>query len=119
MSGRCTRICSEEVCEADIDTLQSLIDKSLISRQAIRFSMLETVREYAAEQLRRRGEAPLLAEKHADYLITLAEAAGAGSVRERQAAERALSVQPSAARRVQPAPPNDFSRSLSLWRASF
>ena len=76
--GGCTLEAAEEICEADIDTLQSLIDKSLVSRQANRFLMLETVREYAAEQLRRRGEAPQLADRHADYFITLAEAAGKG-----------------------------------------
>ena len=48
---------AEEICDADIDTLQSLIDKSLLRRQGERFWMLETIREYAAEQLEQHGEA--------------------------------------------------------------
>ena len=49
--GGCTLEAAEEVCDADIDTLQSLIDKSLLRRQGERFWMLETIREYAAERL--------------------------------------------------------------------
>src|SRR4029078_312731 len=51
--GGCTLEAAEEICQADIDTLQSLIDKSLLRRQGERFWMLETIREYAAEQLAR------------------------------------------------------------------
>ena len=35
--------------------------------------MLETIREYAAERLERHGEAVVLAGRHADYFIALAE----------------------------------------------
>ena len=77
--GGCTLEAAEEICEADIDTLQSLIHKSLLGRQAERFWMLETIREYAAEQVERHGEAEVLAERHADYFIALAEAAGRGA----------------------------------------
>ena len=52
--GGCTLEAAEEICEADIDTLQSLIDKSLLRRQGERFWMLETIREYATERLERR-----------------------------------------------------------------
>jgi len=41
--------------------------------------MLETIREYAAERLERRGEAVMLADRHADYFIALAEAAARGA----------------------------------------
>jgi predicted ATPase len=43
---------AQVLCEAELDTLQSLIDKSLLQRtDDARFFMLETIREYAAAQL--------------------------------------------------------------------
>jgi predicted ATPase/class 3 adenylate cyclase len=77
--GGSTLKAAEEICEADIDTLQSLIDKSLLRRQGERFWMLETIREYAAERLERHGEAVVLADRHADYFIALTEAAARGA----------------------------------------
>ncbi|HEY7259145.1 MAG TPA: adenylate/guanylate cyclase domain-containing protein, partial [Gaiellales bacterium] len=70
---------AEEICEADIDTFQSLIDKSLLRRQGERLWMLETLREYAAEQLELHGGASALADRHADYFIGLAEQATRGA----------------------------------------
>jgi predicted ATPase/class 3 adenylate cyclase len=77
--GGCTLEAAEEICEADIDTLQSLIDKSLLRRQGERFSMLETIREYAAERFGRHGEALVLADRHADYFIALTETGARGA----------------------------------------
>ena len=77
--GGCTLEVAEEICEADIDTLQSLIDKSLLRRQGERFWMLETIREYAAERLERHGEAAVLAGRHADYFIALTETGARGA----------------------------------------
>jgi predicted ATPase/class 3 adenylate cyclase len=77
--GGSTLEAAEEICEADIDTLQSLIDKSLVRRQGERFLMLETIREYAAEWLERHGQSALLADRHADYFIGLTEAATRGA----------------------------------------
>lgn len=43
---------SEQVANANLDLLQSLIDKSLVRRSELgRYAMLETIREFAAEQL--------------------------------------------------------------------
>jgi predicted ATPase/class 3 adenylate cyclase len=43
---------AERVCEADVELQQSLVDKSLVRRwESGRLGMLETVREFAAEQL--------------------------------------------------------------------
>src|SRR4051812_5871929 len=43
---------AERVCEADVELLQSLLDKSLVRGwESGRFGMLETIREFAAEQL--------------------------------------------------------------------
>ena len=76
--GGCTLEAAEEVCDADIDTLQSLIDKSLLRRQGERFWMLETIREYATERLEERGEEDELRRRHADYFLSRAEDAAAG-----------------------------------------
>src|SRR5438105_15882128 len=47
-AGGCTLESAEELTEADVDTLQSLVDKSLLRRTKGRFWMLETIREFAA-----------------------------------------------------------------------
>jgi len=75
-AGGCTLDAAEAVCEADLDTLQSLVDKSLIRvREDTRFWMLETIREYAAEQLGESGEAEELRRRHAEHFLALAEEA--------------------------------------------
>lgn len=77
-AGGCTLEAAETVCEADVDALQSLVDKSLLRRRGERFWLLETVREYARERLEERGEADTVAEAHADYFFSLAERAWRG-----------------------------------------
>ena len=74
--GGCTLESAEEVCDADLDTLQSLVDKSLVRvREDDRFWMLETIREYAAERLEESGEADELRRRHAEHFLALAEEA--------------------------------------------
>jgi predicted ATPase/class 3 adenylate cyclase len=71
--GGCTLEAAEQVCDADIDVLQSLVDKSLVRvREGGRFWMLETIREYAAEQLEESGEAEELRRRHAQHYLVLA-----------------------------------------------
>ena len=77
--GGCTLAAAEEVCEADLDTLQSLIEKSLLRRQGQRFWMLETIREYAAERLGQRGEEHAMRRRHADHFLGLVEDAAVGA----------------------------------------
>ncbi|HEY2940633.1 MAG TPA: tetratricopeptide repeat protein [Gaiellaceae bacterium] len=68
---------AEEVCGATLDSLSSLIDQSLLRRTAEgRFFMLETIREFAGEQLEERPDAEELRGRHADRLLRSAEAAG-------------------------------------------
>ena len=59
-AGGCSYEAAEEIADADPDTLQSLLDKSLLrkreSRSVPRYWMLETIREYAAEQLAATGD---------------------------------------------------------------
>jgi predicted ATPase/class 3 adenylate cyclase len=65
----CTLDAAEQVAGADLDILESLLDKSLLRRSGERFWMLETVREYATEQL----DDAALARRHAEYYLALAE----------------------------------------------
>jgi predicted ATPase len=80
-AGGCTIEAAEQVCATDIDTLASLVDKSLVRRASSdavaepRFWMLETIREYAAERLESRGEAIELRRRHAAHFLALAEQA--------------------------------------------
>jgi predicted ATPase/class 3 adenylate cyclase len=75
--GGCTLEAAEAVGEADLDTLQSLVDKSLLRHANERFWMLETIREYAAERLGESGQAEELRRRHAHHLLALAEKAQA------------------------------------------
>jgi len=73
--GGCTLAAAEAVADADLDTLQSLVDKSLLRHADERFWMLETIREYALEQLEVAGEGDELRLRHARYFVELAVAA--------------------------------------------
>ena len=83
--GGCTLESIEALCSpgGDLDVLEalsSLIDKSLV-RQRVdargegRFSMLETIREYAYEQLKSSGESEAAQHGHALHYLELAERA--------------------------------------------
>lgn len=75
----------EGVCPTDsdidwIETLATLVDWSLVQRGPVadgeaRFTMLETVREFALEQLTVSGEFDDAAQAHAEYYVTVAESA--------------------------------------------
>ena len=64
---------AEHVAEVDFETLASLVEKSLVREREGRFSMLETVREYALDRLAERGESDELGRRHAQYFVDLAE----------------------------------------------
>jgi predicted ATPase len=72
-AGGCTLEATELVAQADLDTLQSVVGKSLLRHTQERFWMLETIREYAAERLEQSGEADELQRRHAEYFLALAE----------------------------------------------
>jgi predicted ATPase/class 3 adenylate cyclase len=65
----CSLGAAEEVCEADLDTVTALIDKSLLRREGDRYSMLETIGEYALEQLEASNEADAIRRRHAEYYL--------------------------------------------------
>ena len=73
--GGCTLEAAEEVCGADLDTLQSLVEKSLLRFTNERYWMLETIREYASERLEDSGEAEELRRQRGDYFLAFAEEA--------------------------------------------
>jgi predicted ATPase len=74
-AGGSTLEAAEEVAEADLDTLQSLVDKSLIRFADGRFWMLETMREFALERLEETGGGEDLRHRHSAYFLELGELA--------------------------------------------
>jgi predicted ATPase/class 3 adenylate cyclase len=71
------------VCEAELDTLQSLVDKSLVRRWGSgRFGMLETVHEFAGERLAASGEAEYVGLRHAEHYLAVATSANVAEVSE-------------------------------------
>jgi predicted ATPase/class 3 adenylate cyclase len=75
--GGCVLEAAEEVAGADLDTLQSLVEKSLLASTDERYRMLETIREYAAERLDESGDGDETYERLAVPLLALAAAEGA------------------------------------------
>ena len=76
-------VCADLGDEPPVDVLaglESLLDKSLLRRQQetesrARFTMLETIREYALEVVRERDELAELRRRHATYYLELVETA--------------------------------------------
>jgi tetratricopeptide (TPR) repeat protein len=71
----CTLEGAEAVAGADLDTIQSLVEKSLVRHVEERFRTLETIRQYAADQLDAAGETDAVQRRHAEFFLALAEAA--------------------------------------------
>ena len=74
--------CGPDQARDVLDGVGSLVDKSLLRQgEGIaaepRFTMLETIREYAAEQLAAAGREEALRERHAAWFVGVAEQAGA------------------------------------------
>jgi predicted ATPase/DNA-binding CsgD family transcriptional regulator len=77
-------VCAGELLAADtlFDTLGRLVEKSIVvcEQDGHRYRMLDTIREYGAEQLALLGEQDELRRRHRDYFLGLAERAAAGSL---------------------------------------
>jgi predicted ATPase len=75
-AGGCTFGTAEAVVDADPDTLQSLLDKSLLRRRDAelepRYWMLETIRSYAAEKLDLHDDSNDYRRRHAEWIRGLA-----------------------------------------------
>jgi predicted ATPase/class 3 adenylate cyclase len=75
--GGCTLETAEIVCDADLDTLASLLDKSLLRRRTgrlgeERYWILETIREFAVERLGESGFEDDLRRRHAERMVEIA-----------------------------------------------
>ena len=74
-AGGCTLESAVEVTDAKVDTLQALVDKSLVRRTVERYWMLETIREYASERLESDKDRETIRDRHLDHFLALAERA--------------------------------------------
>jgi predicted ATPase len=74
--GGCTLEAAEDVCGADLDVLQALVEKSLLRFSNTRYWMLETIRELAEEKLEGSDEHEKLRRRHAEYFLELAQSLG-------------------------------------------
>ena len=79
-AGGATTEAAGAVTGADLDALQGLVDKQLLLRHhgagpGSRLSMLETVREYASEQLNTDPDVAQVRERHCRHYLALAERA--------------------------------------------
>lgn len=85
LSGSFTIDAAEAVCGEEseqwelLDALARLVDRSLVGMRetdgVARYSLLETVRQYAAERLQARGEESLFRKRHAAFFHALVCAA--------------------------------------------
>jgi predicted ATPase/class 3 adenylate cyclase len=77
--GAVEAVCGDALGGDVLDLLSELVDKSLVrssgSGDEPRFSMFETIREYAVERLAESGERDDLRRRHATYFHDLAERA--------------------------------------------
>jgi predicted ATPase/class 3 adenylate cyclase len=97
---------AEAVCSAELDVLQSLVDKSLLRHgEDGRFFMLATISEFVLEKLRDLSDASSLRRRHDDYFLAVAEELDA---RERLSGMRDLSAESL----------NRFERELPSFRAT-
>ena len=83
-AGGWTLEAAEKVCAAPpvdlLETLSALVDKSLVTLTGVetpvpRYSMMDVIAEFAAEQRDRYGETLELARSHAMYFVAFAERA--------------------------------------------
>jgi predicted ATPase/DNA-binding CsgD family transcriptional regulator len=76
------QVCAGEGVDRDrlLDLLGALVDQSLVIAEeggsAVRYRLLETVRQYGLEQLAEAGEEDALRSRHRDFFLALAEQAG-------------------------------------------
>ncbi len=71
-------VCMENLSLDLLEGMASLLDKNLVKQETgsdvnLRFMLLETIREYALEQLSVSGELETLQQQHVNYFLALAE----------------------------------------------
>jgi predicted ATPase/DNA-binding CsgD family transcriptional regulator len=86
-AGGCSLEAVETICEYDdidqgqvLNLLSSLVDKSLVVAQTLlgseaRYSLLETIRQYAKEKMITLGEWSVIRDRHLNYFLHKAEEA--------------------------------------------
>jgi predicted ATPase len=128
--GGCTLETAEIVCDADLDTLASLLDKSLLRRRTgrlgeERYWMLETIREFALERLRESGREDVLLRRHAERMLRIARDAHLSGDDAQADVESALAERDDLRAALDWAEANDASFGLelavelqNLWNAS-
>jgi predicted ATPase/class 3 adenylate cyclase len=83
-------VCADESLQVDnvLNLLEQLINKSLIVKEETqnetRYHMLETMRQYANENLVESGESDSLRDRHLEYFLNLAETAEPHLIRPEQ-----------------------------------
>ena len=82
-SGGFSLEAAEAVCDAELDTVQGLLDASLLRRlddgEESRYSMLAVIQEYAAGELAGAADHDRVRAAHASFFRDLAESSQAGS----------------------------------------
>jgi predicted ATPase len=71
-AGGCTIAAADEICATGIETMHSLVDKSLVRALGERFAMFETIQQYALERLEDSGDGDAIRRRHAEYFAALA-----------------------------------------------
>jgi predicted ATPase/class 3 adenylate cyclase len=67
---------AEAICGANLDILESLVEKNLIRRWGSgRLGMLDTIGEYALERLDESPDAEVIHQRHGEFFLGLAESA--------------------------------------------
>ena len=119
---------SAEIGGDIVDGVMALLDQSLVKPEEVaggetRFRLLDTIREYAAEQLAARGETALLQARHRDWYVALAaEAAGELSGPDQRRWLDRLELEHDDIRAVldravaEPDPPVAIGLAFSMWR---
>lgn len=78
-AGGCTLEAAEAVCGTTVERLGSLVDHNLLQRAITaggsRYTMLETIREYALERLDGSPDAEDVRRRHAEFFLATAESA--------------------------------------------
>jgi predicted ATPase len=74
-AGGCELDAAEAVTGADLDVLEGLVAKNLVSSRDGRLSLLEPVRQYAAERLAARPDVDAIHGRHHAHFLALAEQA--------------------------------------------
>jgi predicted ATPase/DNA-binding SARP family transcriptional activator len=72
-AGGCELDAAEAVTGADLDVLEGLVAKSLVSSRDGRLFLLEPVRQYAVERLAARADAEAIHGRHYAHFLALAE----------------------------------------------